>query len=331
MAQRDTFVESQFFGDQPPLRENSRRLPERRRVSIRWLTGAVLAGVVSVALMGGALVAALEGREILAASGQFREDQVEGPEAGATAKGDRPGVVVEVENATSNIMMVSTISREGDRDVVKVKPFLKVATPLAVPFKRDIDYPPFDPLSVFSDSAKQEETETEEEALAESSGQIYGARVESEVSIKVIDFDPNSTLVAQRPAQRESDIEELVRNTAPGLNAGGTSIASLAYFDPSRFSFQDSAFISSSGVTITAENVSMMVRQSPGEIDGSRFEERLIRVRAQAPIATILTAEGMTKGDAATFEKGLSADLGGTEFQPDDRIRVSYELKPGEP
>jgi murein DD-endopeptidase MepM/ murein hydrolase activator NlpD len=330
MAQSDTHVETLFLGDQPPLRENRRRLPDKRRVSVRWLSGAVLAAVVSVVLMGGALFAALEGREILTASGAFREDVVESPGGSAPLKGDRPGVVVEVDNATSNVMMVSTITREGDRDVVKVKPFLKVATPLAVPFKRDVDYPPFDPLAVFADSGSKEEVENEQETEAESSGQIYGARVESEVSIKMADFDPKSSDVAQRPAQRDSDIEELVRNAAPGLDAGGTSTASLAYFDPSRFSFQDSGFLSSPGVTITEENVSMMLRKAPEDLSGAQYEERVIRVRSQAAISRVLEAEGFKKADAETFEKGLSADLGSTEFMPDDRIRVSFERQPGD-
>jgi murein DD-endopeptidase MepM/ murein hydrolase activator NlpD len=331
MAQSDTHVETLFLGDQPPLRENGRRLPDKRRVSVRWLSGAVLAAIVSVVLMGGALFAALEGREILAASGAFREDVIESPAGSAPVKGDRPGIVVEVDNATSNIMMVSTITREGDRDVVKVKPFLKVATPLAVPFKRDAEYPPFDPLAVFAESGKAEEVEIDEQAQTETSGQIYGARVESEVSIKVADFDPKSSEVAQRPAQRDSDIEELVRNAAPGLDAGGTSTASLAYFDPSRFSFQDSGFISSPGVTITEENVSMILRRAPEELTGPRYEERVIRVRSQASIAKILEAEGFKKADAETFEKGLSADLGATDFLPDDRIRVAFERQPGDP
>jgi murein DD-endopeptidase MepM/ murein hydrolase activator NlpD len=331
MAQSDTHVETLFLGDQPPLRENGRRLPDKRRVSVRWLSGAVLAAIVSVVLMGGALFAALEGREILAASGAFREDVIESPAGSAPVKGDRPGIVVEVDNATSNIMMVSTITREGDRDVVKVKPFLKVATPLAVPFKREAEYPPFDPLAVFAETGKAEEVEIDGQTQTETSGQIYGARVESEVSIKMADFDPKSSEVAQRPAQRDSDIEELVRNAAPGLDAGGTSTASLAYFDPSRFSFQDSGFISSPGVTITEENVSMILRRAPEELSGTRYEERVIRVRSQAPIAKILEAEGFRKADAETFEKGLSADLGDTDFVPDDRIRVAFERQPGDP
>ncbi|MEH0070496.1 hypothetical protein V6L77_09445 [Pannonibacter sp. Pt2-lr] len=44
----------------PPLVVYDERnaLPDRRKVSLRWLTGTVLTGVTSIVLMGGALVAA---------------------------------------------------------------------------------------------------------------------------------------------------------------------------------------------------------------------------------------------------------------------------------
>jgi len=325
MATSDTWLETLFLGDQPPLKQNGRRLPDKRRVSFRWLSGAVLAGLVSVFLMGGALFAALDGREILAVQGQVSNGEAMAEKQGLAAKGDRPGIAVTNDVSTSNIMMVSTITREGERDVVKVRPFLKVATPLAVQLKRDVDYPAFDALAVFSDSGKAEPVE---EAVA--SDQIYGAQVESEVTITVVDFDPSSELIAKGPAQRERDIEELVRNAAPGLDTGATSVASLAYFDPSRFSGQDSGFLSSPGVTITEENVSLAVKRPLEDRSAPRFEERLIRVRNEASVSLILEAEGMSKEDAGTFEKVLSADIG-SSLLPEDRLRVSNELRPGDP
>ena len=56
---------AEFLGDMPPLNAARRRMPDRRQVSLRWLSGAVLAGLVSVYLMGTALFAALDGREKL--------------------------------------------------------------------------------------------------------------------------------------------------------------------------------------------------------------------------------------------------------------------------
>ncbi len=322
MPQSAANLEMSFLGDLPALKEKMRRQPDKRRVSMRWLSGAVLAAVVSVFLMGGALFAALDSRQIVAATlmAEPPARPVNGDVSRIT-KGDRPGAAVAANVSTSRIMMVSTISREGDRDVVKVKPFLKVSTPLAIPVKRQVSYPAFNALTVFADSSQPESANTA------AGDQIYGAKVESEVSIKISDFDPASPQVAQRPQQGESEIEEQVRNAAPGLTTGVTSVASLAYFDPTRFSFQqDGGFLATPGVTITEENVLLAEKKSALDREMVRYDERVIRVRTQAPISVLLEAEGMTKKDARTFEKVLSSDLGSPDLLPEDQIRVAYEM-----
>ena len=54
-------------GDEPALlADGRRRAPDRREVSIRWLTGTFLTGITSSVLMGVALFVALDGREQLA-------------------------------------------------------------------------------------------------------------------------------------------------------------------------------------------------------------------------------------------------------------------------
>src|SRR6476469_8800344 len=53
------------IGDQAPILAEGRRTPDRREVSLRWLSGTFLTGITSSILMGVALFAALEGRELL--------------------------------------------------------------------------------------------------------------------------------------------------------------------------------------------------------------------------------------------------------------------------
>ena len=53
------------LGNTAPL-ISGRRAPDKRRISLRWLFGTVLTGVTSLGLMGGALYAALDGRQQLA-------------------------------------------------------------------------------------------------------------------------------------------------------------------------------------------------------------------------------------------------------------------------
>jgi murein DD-endopeptidase MepM/ murein hydrolase activator NlpD len=312
-------METAFLGDLPPLSQSMRRQPDKRRVSLRWLSGAVLTGVVSVVLMGGALFAAIDDRAIVTAT-FMQEPQQDVAGAVQAQKGSRPGAAIISQESTSSVMMVSTVSREGDRDIVKVKPFLRVSTPLAIPVKRQVSYPSFNALTVFADSS-------EPEAAPVAGSQIYGAAVESEVSIKIEEFDPGAASVSPHIVLSETDIEELVRNAAPGLAAGTTTVASLSYFDPTRFSLQqENGLVDAAGVTITEENVQLVAKKLPQDRDAVRYDERIIRVRSPAPIAVILEAEGFLENDAKTFEKVLSSDLGSGSLQPEDQIRVAYEI-----
>ena len=52
-------------GNEPPLvGAGRRRAPDRREVSLRWLSGTALTGLTSTILMGAALFAALDGRDL---------------------------------------------------------------------------------------------------------------------------------------------------------------------------------------------------------------------------------------------------------------------------
>jgi hypothetical protein len=61
----DDFLARQM-GDQPPLLAGGRKPPDKREISLRWLSGTFMTGITSSLLMGVALFGAMEGREQLA-------------------------------------------------------------------------------------------------------------------------------------------------------------------------------------------------------------------------------------------------------------------------
>ena len=159
-----------------------------------------------------------------------------------------------------------------------------------------------------------------------SSDQIYGADVEGEISFKIEDFpfgDPDISLARR---QTSSDIESIVRNAAPTLNVGATALTSVAYFDPARFSTQDSSFVATPGLTITAENVSSLSRTYKDEYSGIRYDERFARVRSELPIALVLEGEGLVKAEAIEFANAIASDLTSDNFLADDRLRLAFEI-----
>ncbi len=313
-------LEARFLGDQPPIAAGARGEPDRRQISFRWLAGAVLAGLTSLLLMGGALFAALDGRQQLAQPAQAFLSELLGPgrhSQSPVAKGGRPGLNLNISRSDSNVMMVSTVTRDGDREVIKVRPFLHIRAPLAVAPSRELNYPPFDPLAVFSESG-------ETQAVAKSNDLIYGAEVESEVSIRVVEF-PSSLLSEPFAArQRADEIEEFVRRSMPGLDAQTASLAALPDIDPARFLVDGLIAPQGSDVTITAENVSIFSKTDPTATKW--YDDQLVRIRDEADLASVLMGEGMAEEQAQRLQAVLSSDIGNQPLRPGDSLRISYEV-----
>src|SRR6218665_4071520 len=100
------------LGNEPPILADGRKAPDRREISLRWLSGTFLTGITSSLLMGVALFAALDGRQQLAipAEAYASIDQQDDAEAEIAKRGPRilsPSVVAKPSDRS--IMDVSTM------------------------------------------------------------------------------------------------------------------------------------------------------------------------------------------------------------------------------
>jgi murein DD-endopeptidase MepM/ murein hydrolase activator NlpD len=148
------------LGREPPLTVGDTRegVPQRRSVSIRWLTGTVLTGFTSTILMGGALMAALDGRHQLAFPPEVGR-AVRASEAGGDvpatngSKGDRIRAAREPAS-DRQVVQVSTVTKQGDRDLIKLKPFARIATSIATTITAlSDDVPAYDPAKIVAGAA----------------------------------------------------------------------------------------------------------------------------------------------------------------------------------
>lgn len=148
------------LGREPPLTVGDTRegVPQRRSVSIRWLTGTVLTGFTSTILMGGALMAALDGRHQLAFPPEVGR-AVRASEAGGDvpatngSKGDRIRPAREPAS-DRQVVQVSTVTKQGDRDLIKLKPFARIATSIATTITAlSDDVPAYDPAKIVAGAA----------------------------------------------------------------------------------------------------------------------------------------------------------------------------------
>jgi len=289
------------LGDEPAILVGDDRNmpPDHRRVSLRWLTGTVLTGMTSIFLMGGALFVALDGRgtfatppQALAATNALRSsvDEV----TGRIEKGDRIRLLPPGESSRQ-IMTVSTVTRVGDRDIIKDRPFARVTASLALRKTELIDdIPAFNPLRIFSDA--------DEPAATSESESIYGAEVEGEVAITVRDFPIDNPLIDVDAAPNEAEIEATVRTAAQFLTAGSVQVASRPLVDPDRFDFDlanKSPMMERFAIRIIPENVSFVAKTGEAEADVTPgLDEQFVNVTSKDSLEKILTEHGSSEDEA---------------------------------
>ena len=312
------------LGNEPPLIADGRsRPPDRREISARWLSGTFLTGVTSSILMGVALFPALDGREQLATPPEIADiAAVAGADEGALAKAARIAPPRQIAKARDRRRLeVSTVSRVGDRDVIRMTPFVDVKMALAAGHTTNRSYPPFDPLDVFAaDGAAAAKTP----ALT---GQIYGEKVESEMSLKTVDFPIETAAFDQSSILSTSDVEKVVHSTSAELGQGAVQVASLHYVDPERFgdSLAAQALTASLGVRIIQENVSVAPREQTDQSDLS-YAEDIIAFTTERDVAEAFADSGYSGDDALRMSEAIGRLLNAQRLKAGTVLRVGLEV-----
>ncbi len=314
-------TEAQFLGELPALlvHKHSKR-PERRQVSKRWLAGSILVGVTSFLLMGGALFAALEGRQQLTLPAQaYDRANSEDTSTELALKGNHPSLLKKIQPAEpSNIIMASTSTKHGDQLIVKAKPFMTIKASMAIAPRAKTKYPAFNALSVFSDSGKAV-------TVTKSSDFMYGADVESEVALNISDFPYEEVGKKFSPNANTSNIRKQIQLFAANPDLKLARISGIAVFEKTGFSNSSNLNLDTGNVTITAENVSILPKADYETYTGTWYEDRLIEVRGNASLTQILSAEGLTNDEIFEIVKVLSSDLGTDVLKKGDTMQAYFQ------
>jgi murein DD-endopeptidase MepM/ murein hydrolase activator NlpD len=322
------------LGDEPPLRgyEGRSGMSDRRQVSLRWLAGTVLTGVTSLVLMGGALLAALDGQySVEAASSTDRFLGGLSGQDGGSSKGDRV-FQTAAEYSSKHVIDVNVVAREGDRDHIRVRPHVFVSASLATRKDPDLaeQIPSFNPLNMFADNQEDDGQagagETNTSLLIDS---LYGAKLESEVSISLTTFPTASPSIDPNKTPSEAAVELAVRETARTLSIDAVEMAAKTLVDPGRFDFNLALQpdLERYAVRITPENVSFVSKRDE-EIRYAGMEENIIPVKAGQVMTDLLMDHEATEVEARTIAAAFQANFGLSDLSEGQRLRIAFAPSP---
>lgn len=152
------------LGHEPALSSNGAAAPEvdKREINLRWLGASVLTGVTGAVLIGASIHIALEGattsalppeRAALSAlPGPVNDDE---RASNIARKADKLNMTELTASAKQSFKAPMTI-RSGDREAIKVRHFVKVATNLSMTAGNyATDIPAFNPMRLFAEDVQE--------------------------------------------------------------------------------------------------------------------------------------------------------------------------------
>lgn len=297
------------LGDDPPmaLGDTDPARYTRRGVSLRWLGGALVTATTSVALMGGALFAALDGRYVVKASAAPLNLAVQAP-ARKAAKSDR---VVQDEEpvASSRVIEVSTVVRQGEQNIIAKRPYALVNASLVLDKGTLGKIPAFNPR----ESAPEVE-------VAAATDAIYDKAVDGEITVSVSAFPLDEAVEFDRGLElEEQDVERQI------LGAEFVVASTEASPRAEAESFVDPASNVPANVTVVPENVSELTKSSEAEDADDAGTELIELVQPGDTMSKILVGSGVGEDDIDAIHEILDR-LDVAQLRPGQILRVAFAL-----
>jgi murein DD-endopeptidase MepM/ murein hydrolase activator NlpD len=309
------------FGNEPPLSADGENtvLVDRRRVSVHWFTGTILTGFCGAALMGGAVFASLDGETNFATMPERVELALRGAVNSVGASlGVRKGDKLPAPGESSFVRQVlhdSTISRVGNREVVRARALVRVAGNLALTTTDlSANIPPFNPQRMLAESAT---------GGADTAEAPPAAEPDAEVSFVMRDLAPG---LGRARIAAVTSIDEILMHVREAANWRGgsrqTAIAGmqaglkLAYAgeeNPDPYANLEPRII--------PENVTLLPKTRTQTTGGNAWNERAITVKKGDTLESMLGELGATPDEI----KGIVAAFGrrpGQAFTEGEKLRV---------
>jgi hypothetical protein len=310
------------LGNEPPLGlDGDVEEPiDRRRVSIRWLAATVLAAIFGAGLMGGAVWAALDGEYRFAQLPEIARialRQIGERASNIARKADRMTLLADHSSARQTLR-VSTTIRSGDREIVRVRPFIRVASNLAVsPSDFAASVPQFNPVKLMA----------EEEQRGEDAPQIEPT---GELSIVMRDLLQTPATARIAASVRNDDVQYAVRQAIlSGINGEPlrpTITASIG--GPTLGYAIEGAGRADGQLPAIAENMNLVPKTTNEVTGGNTWTERTVVAKKGEGLTAILK----TLGAAPQASTALIAAFGSRGrdggIKEGHRVRVLLDTMP---
>jgi murein DD-endopeptidase MepM/ murein hydrolase activator NlpD len=306
------------LGHEPPLSVDGSEAAviDRRRVSVQWFSGTILTGLCGAALIGGAVFASLDGEMTFAKV----PERVEGALRGAFGANDKNASLRKSDRlpppgeatAARNVVRVSTVTRVGNRDVMRVRPFIRISGNLSMTTSDlSAKIPPFNAQRMLTDVGAAAP------AASDDANNADAVEPDAEVSFVTKDLAP---ILPKAKLAAVVALDEILLRVRDASNwRGGTGVryalanatadASGARSDLKlAYATEGTAADPYAGfeTRVVPENVTLLPKTKDQATGGNPSNERVHMVKKGDTVTSILRDQGATPEEA----KSIAATLG---------------------
>jgi murein DD-endopeptidase MepM/ murein hydrolase activator NlpD len=320
-AIRSTDVEPVELGNEPPLSVDGGNagLVDRRRVSVQWFSGTILTALSGAALMGGAVFTSLDGETNFAALPERIEVALRGA---LGSSNDRLGArksdrlpQAEEPNVARQVIRVSTISRAGNHEVVRVRPFVRIAGNLSLATSDlTANIPPFNPQRMLAQSVSDANPET---AAPEPDAEVAFVMRDMPpmlANLKIASVTPNDEVIS-RVREVAEWLDKSRRNLPVAANIGGIK---LAYAQENSVPDPYAGF----EARIVPENITRLAKTTNETTGGNAWNERVVFAKKGDTVASILRELGAGPDDIKAVVTALGPRGRDNGIREGQKLRV---------
>jgi murein DD-endopeptidase MepM/ murein hydrolase activator NlpD len=308
------------LGHEPPLSVDGSEAAviDRRRVSVQWFSGTILTGLCGAALIGGAVFASLDGEMTFAKV----PERVEGALRGAFGANDKTASLRKSDRlpppgettAARNVVRVSTVTRVGNRDVMRVRPFIRISGNLSMTTSDlSAKIPAFNAQRMLSDVG------TAAPAASDDPNNADAVEPDAEVSFVTKDLAPILPKAKLAAVVALDEILMRVRDASNWRGNSGVRYASLANAAADASGAQSDLKLAyaTEGTAadpyagfetrVVPENVTLLAKTKDQATGGNPSGERVHVVKKGDTVTSILRDQGATPEEAKSIATTLGA------------------------
>jgi len=307
------------LGHEPPLSVDGSEAAviDRRRVSVQWFSGTILTGLCGAALIGGAVFATLDGEMTFAKV----PERVEGALRGAFGANDHSASLHKSDRlpppgestAARNVVRVSTVSRVGNRDVMRVRPYIRISGNLSMTTSDlSAKIPAFNAQRMLSDVGSAVAAASDDPNNADA------VEPDAEVSFVTKDLAP---ILPKAKLSAVVALDEILMRVRDASNWRGGSGVRYALANATADATGSSPDLKLAYATegaaadpyagfetrVVPENVTLLPKTKDQVTGGNPTNERVHVVRKGDSVTSILREQGATPEEAKSIATTLGA------------------------